>query len=355
MQARNQKANWLQSICGIFLHAVHAPQKLVDSLAHMGVSTAQSTIHNSLSSLGKHILDDGQEVAQTLEAAYVYDNLEISLKPAVPTVEKAAEPTLQHFTSSMIFPFPPEIKVKAFHLQCSNFLWKQARLNARIPRSQLPPGPTWLELMTIHPQTYAINENAMTPRDRFNAWKFLHDLCHYGPESFQKYRGKIGLPEIIEQIPISKTPTVPLRATTDNNSEVVGNIRAINHMLSHVGVGDPQASLEDSGGSKASVSIANHVVLVYGDLGTGEKISSAILRRSDEDTPWARLQHVIFVMGLFHLKMACVDALWKVFIQPRSAREDDTCLMKDVSILRPTETGTVTSKPGFRRCNAITL
>ncbi|KAI0340732.1 hypothetical protein BDW22DRAFT_1446956, partial [Trametopsis cervina] len=95
------------------------------------------------------------------------------------------------------------------------------------------------------------------------------------------------------------------------------------------------------------------VVLFHGDLGTGEKIESAIERRCLEDSPWLRLQFVVFVLGLFYLKMACVDALWRVFIQPMEARHDDTCLMKDISILRPQETGVIGSKPGFRRMHRV--
>lgn len=354
MQTKNQKANWLQSICGIFLHAIHAPQKLVDSLAHMGVSISESTILRSLHSLGVHILDDAKQLAQTLLAAYAYDNLDIDFKPSVPTIEKSAESSLKHFTTSMIFPLARHITLDK--LRCSRYLWERSILNVnRPPELQaLLPKPTWRDLMKIHPQTYSVDENGMTLHDRFNAWKFLYDLCHHGPEQFHKFRGEIGLPEIVEQLPVVKTPTIPLRATMDQNSAVGGNIGAMTHILNQVGVGDPNAPRSDSGGgSRANVDLSEYVVLFYGDLGTGERIESAISWRSAEKTPWLRLQFAVFVLGLFHLKMACVDALWKVFINPTTARDDDTCLMKDVSILRPRETSTVISKPGFRRMHQL--
>ncbi|KIJ10934.1 hypothetical protein PAXINDRAFT_40918, partial [Paxillus involutus ATCC 200175] len=89
------------------------------------------------------------------------------------------------------------------------------------------------------------------------------------------------------------------------------------------------------------------------DLGTGERIQAAQQRRSIEGSPWNRMQHVIFVPGLFHLKMACADAIWRIFIQPSAAREDVTSLMQDVGILRPRETGIYVSKPGFRRVHQL--
>ncbi|KAF8448809.1 hypothetical protein L210DRAFT_3337811, partial [Boletus edulis BED1] len=91
------------------------------------------------------------------------------------------------------------------------------------------------------------------------------------------------------------------------------------------------------------------------DLGTGERLRAALQRRSIENTPWNRMQHVIFIPGLFHLKMACADALWRTFLQPSAAREDETSLMHDVGILRPRETGIYGSKPGFRRMHQLII
>ncbi|KAI0700080.1 hypothetical protein BC835DRAFT_1404972 [Cytidiella melzeri] len=116
---------------------------------------------------------------------------------------------------------------------------------------------------------------------------------------------------------------------------------------------DNNSQVADSGGSQAVIYVSNHVFLFNGDLGTGEKIDVFFEKRSIEQTPWLQLQFVVFVLGLFHLKMACIDALWKVFIQPHSAQEDKTCLMKDVSILHPRETGSIASKPGFWRMHQV--
>lgn len=147
----------------------------------------------------------------------------------------------------------------------------------------------------------------LSRHDQFNAWAFLVDLV--------------------------KTPIYAARAMDINNSTVSGNIQAVTEFN--------------------SPDISEYVILVHGDLGTGERLQAAQLRRSIECTSWNRLQHVIFIPGLFHLKMACADAIWRCFISPMAAREDETSLMHDVAQLRPKETGIYTTKPGFRRIHEL--
>ncbi|KDQ57302.1 hypothetical protein JAAARDRAFT_131270, partial [Jaapia argillacea MUCL 33604] len=72
-----------------------------------------------------------------------------------------------------------------------------------------------------------------------------------------------------------------------------------------------------------------------------------------EDTPWNWFQFVVFVMGLFHLKMAVADAIWKIFIHPKQARMDETSLMKQVEQIRPKETSKIATKPGFCRMHQV--
>lgn len=351
MHGLNQKANWLQSLCGIFLHAANAPQKVMDVLSRMGISVAPATVYNSLQSLSAHAEEEIREIGQTLTAAYTYDNFDIDFKPSVPTREKSGE-TLKHFTSAFVFPLQ---HVTAEDLNCSEYLWNHSRLNIRPPLDMPPlPQPTWRDVLKLHAQTHVLDEKGMTARDRFNSWKLLHDLCHYGPVEFRVYCSELGEPESLEKIPVQKTPITPLRSTTDNNSQVSGNVDAIYHILEQAGVGDPSTQASTSHRPrKFVVDISGHVIIIFGDLGTGDRIDGGQRRRSIERTPWRRLQFIIFVLGLFHFKMACVDAIWRIFISPVAARHDDTCLMKDVSILRPRETGIIGSKPGFRRMHQI--
>lgn len=72
-----------------------------------------------------------------------------------------------------------------------------------------------------------------------------------------------------------------------------------------------------------------------------------------EDRPYSRMQYVVFVMGLFHLKMACADAMWRIFIEPKSGRVDNNSIMSFVKVLRPRETGKIGSKPKFRQMHEV--
>jgi hypothetical protein len=58
-------------------------------------------------------------------------------------------------------------------------------------------------------------------------------------------------------------------------------------------------------------------------------------------------------MGFFHLKMACADAIWRIFIEPKNARVDPNSLMAYVAQHRPRETGKIGSNPGFRRMHEV--
>jgi hypothetical protein len=62
---------------------------------------------------------------------------------------------------------------------------------------------------------------------------------------------------------------------------------------------------------------------------------------------------VIFLPGLFHYKMACADAIWRTYIQPKEGRDDENSLYQHTAVLRPEETGKMVSKPGFRRVHDV--
>ena len=136
-----------------------------------------------------------------------------------------------------------------------------------------------------------------------------------------------------------------------SNSSVSGNIETILDLMEQGGVGDPS----DMNSRYQVVDINPFIVIFHGDLGTGDRIYSIQQRRAIEKTPWNRFQFAIFVPGLFHVKMACADAVWRIFIKSPAARLDPTCLMQDITKLRPNETGAIGSNPGFRRMHQVIM
>ena len=116
-----------------------------------------------------------------------------------------------------------------------------------------------------------------------------------------------------------RTPIIAASAMDVNNSTVAGNIQAIEKLLAQGGVFDPAEGAMIDGLETPDVS--EFVMLIHGDLGTGERITSLQQQRSIETSEWHHFQHVVFVSGLFHLKMA--------------ARQDETSLMHNIAQLRP--------------------
>jgi hypothetical protein len=145
---------------------------------------------------------------------------------------------------------------------------------------------------------------------------------------FDKWKSKLGKLEEIFQVPIMKTTQIPLVAMNLNQSTLEGNASAILDANCQCGIG-PRAAQ----GSDDPVRFAGHVGLVYGDFSTGEHLQSIIESQRLEKTEEAHLQFVIFVMGLFHLKMAVADTLWKTYIEPKVGQDDSQGVYTYVGIL----------------------
>jgi hypothetical protein len=106
-------------------------------------------------------------------------------------------------------------------------------------------------------------------------------------------------------------------------------------MLSQAGV--PDSRLE------------NDVILVHGDLSTKERIDALWKMHMIERTAKNQLNFVIFVPGLFHLKMAATDAFWRAHIEPMAGRDDPMGFFEYIRHLRLKGTGKFTSSPEFCR------
>ncbi|TFK60261.1 hypothetical protein BDN72DRAFT_940533 [Pluteus cervinus] len=99
--------------------------------------------------------------------------------------------------------------------------------------------------------------------------------------------------------------------------------------------------------------ITDWVLLFHGDLATKERLDAARNSRRIEETPKQRLQFVVFLLGLFHFKMACADAIWRTYIKPQDHRLDLNSMFSHIGILRPNETYKIGSKPTFRQLHDV--
>lgn len=159
-----------------------------------------------------------------------------------------------------------------------------------------------------------------------------------------RLRPLLGEPAVRKQIPVAKTPQYPTRAMTVNVSSNSGNAAAISNLLRQADIKDE--SLEDS------------VLLVHGDLGTGDKTAALMKSRRIEDTAKHRLQYLVFIPGVFQVKMACADAIWRAHISSSKPTKSRPAHSKSIfhlcSIIRPKDTGKLASNPGFRLVHHVT-
>jgi hypothetical protein len=75
MQSTNQKCNALELVFGIFLHSCNTLQKVIQALAHMGLSISVGSIHSAVASLSRKAFLTLRAMGQTLLVGYAYDNL----------------------------------------------------------------------------------------------------------------------------------------------------------------------------------------------------------------------------------------------------------------------------------------
>ncbi|CDO72246.1 hypothetical protein BN946_scf184970.g98 [Trametes cinnabarina] len=337
VQMNNQKSNALQSIVGIFLHACNTPEKVVKLLSRMGISISLTSIHRAVRSLSEQTDQNMYALGRSLLASFAYDNFELQLSTCIPTIKKPAEGLL-HLTSGVLVRLEHGVTLE--DLRCSHLIWERSSLNprARDPRP-FDAHQTMEFLYTLHPDT-SHPASSLSWRGRFRVRAVQNILLEHGLPGLKALLGDLKMPESVDAIPLVKTHYVPLRTMDLNQSKISDNIAAIQEMFKQAGVGDVE-----SGG----VDISEFVTLIHGDLGTYERVLSAVRRRSVEESPYNRLQSVIFIIGLFHLKMAAADAIWRILVSPDNARVDETSFMRLVGRLRPQESSRLVANAKFRQ------
>ncbi|KAJ8503630.1 hypothetical protein ONZ45_g10687 [Pleurotus djamor] len=332
MKSSNSRCNAFQTLVGVFLHATVAPESVREFLSSIGLSISTTSIHNAVTSLAGNAEGAMKTLGSSLLTLFAYDNLDMDLKRSVPTAENTQE-TQVHLTTGTMLPLHPMVTRE--DLDCSEHLWNTCRHDNS-------PSVPMEKLIELHAKPR--DAQGLLPRDRFRVWKFISDLLHHGPEEFKKHLGNLTAPETYEAIPMHKTTQVPNRTLDIAPSGPIENAQAIKALLTQAGIGDPAER-------RVQTDIGNSVILVSGDLLTGERIRSVLESRAVEQTPWRRLQFVVYVMGLFHLKMACADAIWRIFISKKDskAEDDETSMMEYIRQIRPKESLKFANKPGFRR------
>ncbi|KAI0691137.1 hypothetical protein BC835DRAFT_1417357 [Cytidiella melzeri] len=334
----NQQCNALAAVMGMFFHSTSTPELVVEVFAHAGLSLSLTTVHKMVNSLSKSANDELRERAKTKILAFAYDNFDMDFKSWSPTIDNPRD-TLKHATSALAFPLEHDVTPE--DLECCTALWNTNRLNPDIPREQHRSIHSWVSLIT------SPSPDRRDRTKRIFAWHFRHALIMYC-KLFERFREHLGSPETIEQIPIKQTTHIPCRAMDINQSTADGQAEILENLFAQANIGDPTdtPNVED---------IREYVVLVHGDLGTGERLDGSLASRAIERKPVRGLRNVVFVLGLFHLQMAGADAIWRMFIEPKAQRTEPNGLYQQACKIRPHDSGQIGSKPGFRLMHDLIL
>jgi hypothetical protein len=130
------------------------------------------------------------------------------------------------------------------------------------------------------------------------------------------------MPHPLEQVPTVKQETFPLCAMDAPNSTIDSNLHSVTGFLRQGGIGEQSLI-----GKEMILDIGNSVIMFHGDLSMMERLQSLSLYRSIEDSPFQRCQYIIFIPGMFHLKMVAVEAIWKLFISHELKHHDEMSLV----------------------------
>lgn len=337
MQSINAQCNRLQTLVGLFAHSTHTPEKVVELLAHAGLSIAPSSINNMVQAMSADAVESLKNSPEPKPKAFGYDNLDVSFKTDNPTIDYHGH--LAHITTGTVIP----VQGATFDdMRVSKEIWAKADINPH--RNPLEPiiKPTHKNLMALL-KTAAVPPSdplSLQSRMAWHARKFLLLECvdTLMPAVKDKLRPRLGLPKAKLSAPIVKTEQKPAQAVNISVGTNHGNAVAIENLLRQGGIDD--SMLEE------------HVVLVHGDLGTGEKIRSLQISRSIEKTAKNRLQYAAWLPGFFHIEMAMTDTIWRIYLKhqdPGSGKPlDPHSIFHLCSLTRPRESKKLATGPDHR-------
>ncbi|KAJ3562338.1 hypothetical protein NP233_g9638 [Leucocoprinus birnbaumii] len=344
LQNTNKNCNYFQSILGVFYLAVLVPKKVIEMLAHAGLSVSLTSINKIITALSAEATRKLHNSVRTLTMALAYDNFNMAFQVVEPTVEHHS--TFISATSATAVPIYGLVNKE--DLRCLWQLW------SRDPNNPEAIDPVIIDLG--HLDSFHSSDTCCAPGEKLSpymkqiAWHIWAILIRHGPSVFSKYTSQLGEPVPINRILLHKTEQVPCQAMKIKESTQDGNIQVLENLLAQGGLGKPG---NDGFMLKALVDLTEWILLVHGDLMTKEHIDSIKATRKIEDTPRRRFQYVVFIPGLFHYLIACADVIWNTWVQPMATCEDPNSLVHHVNTLRSGDTKKFVSKPGFQMIHQV--
>src|SRR5260370_42494189 len=103
-----------------------------------------------------------------------------------------------------------------------------------------------------------------------------------------------------------------------------GNIEALTSLLQQSGIVDEGI-------------FEKYMILIHGDLGSLEKIEMILDSRCIEEGIMERMHYLLPILGLFHVRMACVDAINRIHASGNNLCMDLNGLYKWLTHLYPND------------------
>ncbi|PPQ85735.1 hypothetical protein CVT24_002060 [Panaeolus cyanescens] len=309
-------------------------------------------------SLSKDAMVRLKREVQTLLLCFAYDNFDTNFQVAHSNADHHAQfVSATSATAIPLYDGGPAHKLNLNALNCSSEVWARDPVNPWPPVPVQYPDPQDMLLM-MHQQSQKLRSTPtdLSPHEKRLAWHIRDILIYRAPNQlFRHFIRQNGSPQPILPIPLHQTNQIPCRAMDIKESTTDGNAQVVENLLKQGGLGAQSFSSDGTLNDlpQGVVDISDRLILFHGDLLTIERLQTIKKSRRIEKTPKDRFQFVVGVPGLFHFLMACADAMWRIWLGVPEGRVDKNSLYEIVGVIRPSETGKILSKPGFRRVHEV--
>ncbi|KAJ3721039.1 hypothetical protein C8R42DRAFT_581798 [Lentinula raphanica] len=189
------------------------------------------------------------------------------------------------------------------------------------------------------PRVNEIQSSQESPKSvyRYLIWLCQQILVEQGGSAFAMFKDRLGEPVPVQVLPFNqKDSQYPAEAVNADEGTYDGNAQVITSLL------DQSDTSADE--------LEQYLEFFHGDLGTLERIEGLRKMRIIEESAKDRLDFLLFIPGLFHMKMAAADAYARIHVTPVANRGEKLGVNEYLNYLRPRATAEFTSKsgPSFR-------
>lgn len=332
----NQKFNAFQAVIGFFLESKQCPKIILKMVAHMGISVSVQSVSQMVNSLSKK----AEERIKTLGPSNnIYDNFNMEFSVAHPTPDHQ-----KYHLSAIAVTFTPYLDIdRERDLRFTQELRETSEYNINIsPDDAWIYKPRFDDIFPTSPLT-TIGPGEDQGQSLYEApvWHVWSILIEYGGAGFAKFQSKLSKPGSVQSLPVRKTTQHPGHAMHADESTYDGNWEVLVNVQKQKDWSDEEWEW--------------FLEFFLGDLATRERLEGLQRMRVIEKSTKNRLDFIIFVLGLFHLKMAAANAYWRIHVEPKDDRDEPLGIYEYINHLCPKATAkfTVKNGPGFHSMHKV--